>query len=155
MEKSVKPDVNRLSSKRIFLVTLSVLFVVLVSFASIGWFIGVIPTYPHMREWKVCSYPKIISSSLYGIERRQLFMAICFTTSDSWKEVADWYEPLGWTDYNGLTDDIGTPIIRRINLGSMGHLLVKRDVLFTLYEPIDVKVVAAYEIRSNVLHTDP
>jgi hypothetical protein len=150
IENNIEPTVSRFPSKRIVLVTLKILLVAIISVAFAGWFIGAIPAYPHMREWKVCSYPKIISSSLYDIERKELFMAVCFNTSDSWKQVAEWYEPFGWTDKNALTDDIGTPVIGRINVGRVVQIIIKRDVLFSVYEPVDVKVVAAYEIRSDI-----
>lgn len=149
MKNNVEPFMIRFSSRRIVLAALKV-FLVLGGILFIGWFIGAIPAYPHMREWKVCTYPNIISSSLFGIEKRQLFTAVCFNTTDTWKEVAAWYKPFGWTDANPVRDDYGIPIIGKINLG-FAEILMKRTVLFSLYEPVDVRVVAEYEIRSKVV----
>ena len=94
----------RLPSRRTIIVTLTALFVISVIVVSVGWFIGAIPTYPHISEWEVCTYPEIVSSKLYGIERKELFVAICFSTSDSWEQVAAWYEPFGWTGQKTLSE---------------------------------------------------
>ena len=128
MENIIKPHVIRFPSKRVFLGALIALFLLLVIILCAGWFIGAIPAYPHMRNWKVCEPPQVITLSLYGVEnsRKELFMAICFNTTDSWEQVAAWYDPLGWTGENVPTDIYGMGLTGEINFGRVAQITSKR-----------------------------
>ena len=108
-----------------------------------------------MKQWKICTYPQIISSSLYGNEKKQLIVATCFNTNDSWEQVAAWYEPLGWTGENLPTDTYGMGLTGKINFGRVAQITSRRQVLFSLYEPVDVKVVSTYEIHSDTFSSEP
>ena len=50
------------------------------------------------------------------------------------------------------TDAYGMGITAKINFGRVAQITSKRLVVFSVHEPVNVKVISAYEIQSKCFH---